>query len=271
MNSFLCRRWFLIFSVALVWILGPYSLPHACAQESPTLIDLTHPFDKNTIYWPTEPGFKFDVAARGVTEKGYFYAANRFATAEHGGTHIDAPIHFFANRETVDQIPLWRLVGPGVCVDVSDRCTANRDYLISVEDFTAWEQATGQSLSEKIVLLNTGYAQHWPDREKYLGTKEQGKGAIPLLHFPGLDPVAADWLIRQRKVRAVGIDTASIDFGQSTDFKTHIRLCEANVPALENVANLDSLPTHGFTVMTLPMKIAGGSGGPCRIVAMLEK
>jgi kynurenine formamidase len=244
------------------------------AAERPTgheqLIDLTHPFDRGTIYWPTEQGFQIEKEAFGMTDKGYFYAANRIATAEHGGTHIDAPIHFFAEGETVDQIPLRRLVGPGACIDVSDRCAANRDYLISVEDLQAWEKATGESLAEKIVLLRTGYGRFWPDREKYLGTKETGKGAVALLHFPGLDPIAADWLVRQRKIRAVGIDTASIDRGQSTEFGSHVRLCSANVPALENVADLSKLPTHGFAVMALPMKIAGGSGGPCRVVAILN-
>lgn len=239
-------------------------------KDSDRFIDLTHPFDANTVYWPTEAGFKLEREAYGVTEKGYFYSANRFTAAEHGGTHIDAPIHFFAERETVDKVPLWRLLGPGACVDVSERCRVDRDYLITAEDLQAWEEAAGQSLAERIVLLRTGYSRFWPDHEKYLGTKKMGKGAIPLLHFPGLDPVAANWLVTKRNIRAVGIDTASIDRGQSTEFASHVRLCQANVPALENVADLDKLPTHGFTVMALPMKIAGGSGAPCRVVAMLE-
>lgn len=265
-------RFFYAFVVAIYFLLRVDS---TFASEPSTgnekLIDLTHPFDRATIYWPTEQGFQIEKEAFGMTDKGYFYSANRITTAEHGGTHIDAPIHFYAKGETVDQIPLWRLVGPGVCVDVSDRSKADRDYLISVEDLQSWEKTTGESLAEKIVLLCTGYSRFWPDRGKYLGTEETGKGAIALLHFPGLDPIAADWLVRQRKIRAVGIDTASIDRGQSTDFASHVRLCSANVPALENVADLHELPTHGFTVMALPMKIAGGSGGPCRVVAVLEE
>ncbi|QEG36874.1 cyclase family protein [Bythopirellula goksoeyrii] len=245
-----------------------------CAEEllsaSEDLVDLTHSFDEDTIYWPTEPGFKLEKESAGVTDKGYYYASNRFATAEHGGTHIDAPIHFYADRETVDQIPLWRLIGPAVCVDVSGRCAVDRDYLISVEDLQAWEAKTGKSLKDKIVLLRTGYSQYWPNREKYLGTSATGREAVAQLHFPGLDPVAADWLVTKRNIRAVGIDTASIDRGQSSEFGSHVRLCEASVPAMENVADLDHLPTHGFTIIALPMKIAGGSGGPCRIVAVVE-
>ncbi len=234
------------------------------------LIDLTHSFDEETIYWPTEPGFKLEPESTGVTDKGYFYSANRFATAEHGGTHIDAPIHFFADRETVDQIPLWRLIGPAVCVDVSQRCAADRDYLISVEDLQAWEKGTGLPLDEKIVLLRTGYSQYWPNREDYLGTSAMGRAAVALLHFPGLDPVAADWLVTKRNIRSVGIDTASIDRGQSTEFGSHVHLCKANVPAMENVANLEQLPSHGFTILAMPMKITGGSGAPCRIVALVK-
>lgn len=244
----------------------PAAEPPAGAAQT---VDLTHPFDESTIYWPTEPGFRLENTASGVTERGYYYAANRFATAEHGGTHMDAPIHFFADGQTVEQVPLWRLIGPGVCVDVADRCAANRDYLISVEDFEAWERRQGQSLAEKIVLLRTGFGQHWPDREKYLGTAATGRAAVAELRFPGLDPVAADWLVTRRRIRAVGIDTASIDYGRSEQFATHVRLCRANVPALENVAQLSRLPPHGFTIAALPMKIAGGSGAPCRVVALL--
>jgi kynurenine formamidase len=240
-------------------------------MTSRRLIDLTHPFDAETIYWPTEEGFKLIPEAAGVTEQGYYYAANRFECAEHGGTHIDAPRHFAEGGETVDQLPLRRLVGPGACVDVAQKCAANPDYQVSVEDLQAWELFNGASLNDRIVLIHTGFGKHWPDREKYLGTADQGREAVPNLHFPGLDPVAADWLVRKRNIRSVGIDTASIDHGQTTDYPTHVRLFRDQVPALENVANLDKLPTYGFTVTALPMKIAGGSGAPTRIVAILDE
>ena len=246
--------------------------PYLFADEQPLsgqVVDLSHPFDDRTVYWPTEAGFRLERGPAGVTERGYYYSANRFTAAEHGGTHIDAPNHFFADRQSVDQFPLERLLGPAACVDVSAKCAADRDYLVSVEDLLAWEQRHNDSLEDKIVLVRTGFAQHWPDRAMYLGTAATGREAVAQLHFPGLDPVAADWLVTRRKIRAIGIDTASIDNGQSRDFASHVRLCRDNVPALENVANLDQLPPTGFTVIALPMKIAGGSGAPCRVIAIV--
>jgi kynurenine formamidase len=234
------------------------------------LIDLTHPFDAETIYWPTEEGFKLIPEAAGTTEQGYYYAANRFMCAEHGGTHIDAPRHFAEKGVTVDQLELEQLVGPAACIDVVQKCAADPDYQVTVEDFQAWELFSGVSLDDRIVLINTGFGKHWPDRKKYLGTDETGRAAVAKLHFPGLDPAAADWLVRKRNVRLVGIDTASIDHGQTRDYPTHVRLFRDGVPALENVANLDQLPAHGFTIAALPMKITGGSGAPCRIVAILD-
>ena len=213
----------------------------AQTAKSGRMIDLTHPFDAQTIYWPTEDGFKLVPEAAGVTEQGYYYAANRFTCAEHGGTHIDAPRHFSKDGQTVDEVPLERLVGPGR-VDVAKKCAADPDYQVTVEDFEAWERANNASLADRIVLIYTGFGSRWPDREKYLGTVEQGRAAVAKLHFPGLDPVAADWLVTKRHIRMIGIDTASIDHGQTRDFPTHQRLFRDNVPALENVAHLDQLP-----------------------------
>ncbi|MCM3900094.1 MAG: cyclase family protein, partial [Pyrinomonadaceae bacterium] len=104
----------------------------------------------------------------------------------------------------------------------------------------------------------------------YLGTEERGAEAVAKLHFPGLHPDAARWLAANRSIKAIGLDTASIDFGQSTLFESHRILFDKNIPAFENVANLDRLPPKGFSVIALPMKIKGGSGGPLRIVAILN-
>jgi len=252
-------------------VLSASSLSDAQSLAFGAIVDLTHLFDESTIYWPTEDGFKLLRGPAGVTEGGYYYAANRFMCAEHGGTHIDAPIHFFEKGQTVDQVPLARLIGPGACVDVSQKCAADRDYQATVEDFQAWEATNKASLEDRIVLIRTGYGRYWPDRKKYLGTSESGRAAVAKLHFPGLDPAAADWLVTRRRIKMVGIDTASIDHGQTSKYPAHVRLFRDNVPALENVARMDELPADKFKVVALPMKIGGGSGAPCRIVAILDE
>ena len=232
-------------------------------------VDLTHPFDEKTIYWPTEKGFLFEQGSNGPTPKGYYYAANRFATAEHGGTHLDAPRHFSATGQTADAIPLHRLVGEAAVVDVTRQCAADSAYEITPDDLVAWEARHGRQLVDVIMLLHTGWAARWADRAAYLGTAQNGPEAVAKLRFPGLSPVAARWLVEHRRIRAIGIDTASIDHGPSTHFGAHVVLCSGNVPIFENVASLDGLPEQGAFVVALPMKIAGGSGGPLRIVARL--
>jgi kynurenine formamidase len=233
-------------------------------------IDLTHPFDEKTIYWPTEKGFVFEKEFEGMTDKGYYYAAGTFSAPEHGGTHIDAPFHFNREGKTVDQIPLEQLIGEAVLIDVSKKAEKNRDYRITPEDFIEWEKANGMIPKGSIVLLRTGFGKFWPDRLNYLGTEERGKEAVAKLHFPGLGPEAARWLSENRSPKAVGLDTASIDYGQSKLFETHRILFEKNIPAFENLANLEQLPMKGFQVIALPMKIKGGSGGPLRIVAVIH-
>ena len=233
------------------------------------VVDLTYSYDSTTVYWPTASGFSLQIDARGWQDGGYYYEANSFSSAEHGGTHLDAPIHFSEGQWAADAIPLDRLIGPGVIVDVSDRALLDRDYLVSVDDFEAWERVYGRLPQNVILLLRTGYGQFWPDREAYMGTSERGAEAVAKLHFPGLDPAAAEWLRDERQVHAVGIDTPSIDFGQSSTFEAHQVLFAGNIPVFENVANLEALPVVNFTVIALPMKIAGGSGGPLRIVAIV--
>ncbi|QDU26847.1 Kynurenine formamidase [Anatilimnocola aggregata] len=235
------------------------------------LVDLSYAFDADTIYWPTEQGFRFEKGNNGVTSKGYYYAANRFTTAEHGGTHLDAPIHFAADHDTAEQIDLQRLLGEAAVVDVTEQCRANPDYLIGVADLRDWEVRHNRQFDQVIVLLRTGWSKHWPDRLKYLGTAAFGPEAVSQLHFPGLAPEAAKWLVEHRQIKAIGIDTASIDYGQSSQFESHVILCGHDVPIFENVMNLDQLPAEKSLVIALPMKIAGGSGGPLRMIAIVRE
>ncbi len=230
-------------------------------------IDLSHAYDQQTPFWPTADGFVLDTVAYGMTPLDYFYSAFSFRSAEHGGTHIDAPIHFAADKRTVDEIPLDQLIGNGVVIDATKQCSEDIDYLITVDDIIVWEEIYGPIPEGSIVLFRTGFGMFWPDKMKYMGTDQKGPAAVLLLHFPGLHPDAARWLVEERNPKAVGIDTPSIDFGRSSDFMTHRILMEENIPAFENLANLEQLPMTGFVVIALPMKIRGGSGGPLRAIA----
>ena len=231
-------------------------------------VDLGHDFGDDTIYWVNAEPFKRE-GSGAMTEKGFFYAAGNYSAAEHGGTHIDAPIHFAEGKKSVDQLELSQLNAPGVKIDVSAKVNGDRDYLITVDDFKAWEAANGTIPEWSIILLYTGFGSKWPDKKAYLGTDQHGDEAAKDLHFPGLHPDAAKWLVENRKFKAIGIDTASIDYGQSTDFKTHVTLMTNNIPAFENVANLDKLAAKGFHVIAMPMKIKNGSGAPLRIAAFI--
>ncbi len=233
------------------------------------LVDLSHTYDRTTVFWPTAEAFRLDVVADGDTPDGYYYAANNFFSSEHGGTHLDAPIHFARAGQTVDQVPLDRLFGDAYVVDVTAQAAQNPDHQVSVEDLQRAEAAQGPIPPTAILLLRTGFSQRWPDAARYLGTAERGAAAARQLHFPGLHPDAARWLVANRPVKAVGIDTASIDHGPSSLFEAHRTLYARNIPAFENLTALDRLPLRGALVVALPMKIGGGSGAPLRAVAIL--
>jgi kynurenine formamidase len=233
-----------------------------------TVVDLTYPFDAKTLYWPNSPsGFDLKVLSRGPTPGGYFYSSNLFTAPEHGGTHLDAPIHFFERGLTVDQIPARQLVAPAVVIDVTSQTGANPDYRLTVQDLRAWEAANGTIESGAIVMLRTGWGKKYGNRKAYFG--DDTPGATDKLHFPSYGADAARILVNERHVGAIGIDTPSIDYGQSSDFMVHQIAAAGGVPGLENVANLEALPLRGAWAVALPMKIGGGSGGPLRIIALL--
>lgn len=234
------------------------------------IVDLTHAFDERTLYWPTSPSrFELKTLHRGPTDGGYFYSSYALCTPEHGGTHLDAPVHFAQGKLSAEQIPLDRLMGPAVVLDVSARAAADADYRLSAADVQAWESRHGAIPAGSIVLLRTGWSARWPDAKRYLGDDTPGDASR--LHFPGYGAEAARLLVEGRRAAVLGVDTASLDHGPSKDFMVHQIANGANVPGLENLTNLGELPETGATVIALPMKIAGGSGGPLRAVALLPR
>ena len=237
------------------------------AIDESKLVDLTHAFDENTIYWPTAKPFEWQKESWGRNADGDWYTAGRYSASEHGGTHLDAPIHFAEGKQTADQIPIARLIGPAVVIDVQQAAARNPDYLVSPADILAWEERHGRIPDDSIVLFRTGWSRFWGDRKAYLGSDTPGDTAN--LHFPGVSREAARLLANERRIDTVGIDTASLDHGPSKGFEAHRALAAADIYGLENVAQLDRLPPTGATLLALPMKIEGGTGGPVRIVAIL--
>jgi kynurenine formamidase len=231
------------------------------------LIDLTYPFDSTTLYWSPEESFRVEIVARGRSEAGYWYASNRICASEHGGTHLDAPIHFGEGRWSSEQIPIDRLVGPACVIDVRAACAKDPDYRLTAEDLRAWERLNGRIPNGAIVLMRSGWGARWPDRKRYFGAGRAGD--TESYHFPGFSREAAEFLTRERRIDAVGLDTPSLDHGPSRDFIAHQTFAAANIPGLENVASLERLPATGATLIALPIKIGGGTGGPARIVAFL--
>lgn len=242
--------------------------PRGPAMPGGDIVDLSHAYDEHTIYWPTSPSaFELKTLAHGITEGGYFYAANSFCTPEHGGTHMDAPIHFGAGMHTIAEIPVDRLVAPAVVIDVTEAVVQNPDYVLLPADIERWEKTHGRIPQRSIVILRTGWESRWDDVRAYLGDDTPGDASN--LHFPSYGAAAVEFLVKERIIAGIGVDTASIDNGPSRDFRVHRIAAAANVFGLENLMNLGRLPATGATIIALPMKINGGSGAPVRVIAML--
>lgn len=247
-----------------------FAQPEVPVQAVERLLDLTYPYDESTIYWPTAETFSRTPVSWQVNARGWWYASNNYAASEHGGTHVDAPVHFAQGGRTIEQVPLAEWVGPAVRIDVTAACAADRDYRLTVEDIRGWEERHGPIPRGAWVIMYTGIGtRHYPDKLKTLGTERRGPDALPLLHFPGFGLVAVQFLLQERQITGIGLDTPSIDYGQSADFEVHRALCGAGKLAIENLANLDRLPVTGAVLYAAPMPIRNGTGAPARVFAML--
>ncbi|HZY59916.1 MAG TPA: cyclase family protein [Candidatus Binataceae bacterium] len=231
------------------------------------ILDLTHTLDKSTIYWPTESGFQFHYEHYGMTPGGYFYASGYFASPEHGGTHMDAPLHFNRDGASVDKVALTQTIGPAAVIDFSERAAKDPNATLMVADIQHYETAYGRIPDGAIVVARSGWGRFWPDRKLYMGTDKPGD--VAGLRFPGFSPEAVNFMLKDRKVIALAIDTASMDPGISKDFPVHRLWLGANRPGFENLANADKLPPAGAIIFCVPMKIGGGTGAPARIFALL--
>ncbi len=264
------RQMAVVWVAATVLAVAPVGAQAPLDLKTARLVDLTHSFDAQTLYWPTSPSaFELTTLASGITTGGFFYSSYKLCTPEHGGTHLDAPVHFSKTGKSTADLPLQQLMAPAVVIDVTTHAAADVAYRVTRADVEAFEAVHGRIAPGTIVLVRTGWSRFWPDRRRYLGDDTPGDASK--LKFPGYGEDAARLLVEQRQVAMLGIDTASIDYGPSTDFLAHRVGAAANVANLENLTALDELPPTGATVIALPIKIAGGSGGPVRVVALVPQ
>jgi kynurenine formamidase len=258
--------------LTVVWLAVAHAAPAQPAIDlrSWRVVDLTHSFDERTVYWPTSPSaFELKTLSEGQTPGGFYYSSYALCTPEHGGTHLDAPVHFSQQGRSAGEVPLEQLVAAAVVIDVVAQAGRDAAYRVTRADVEAFEALHGRIAPGTIVLVRTGWSRFWGDRKRYLGDDTPGDASK--LKFPGYGAEAVRLLVEDRRVALLGIDTASIDYGPSTDFAAHRIGAAANVPNVENLAALDQLPATGATVIALPMKIARGSGGPVRVIALVPR
>ena len=229
-----------------------------------SVVDLTHTLDgKTPTYEPSDsPAYQAKAVAT-VEKDGYF--AREISLPEHFGTHLDAPAHFVGGLWTVDQIPVERLVAPLVVMDVTAGAKTNPDYQVSLADISKYEEAHGQIPMNAVVMAYTGWDSRWNSPKDYRNLDASG-----VMHFPGYSLDAARFLVEARNALAVGIDTLSIDYGQSKDYPVHHYTLSHSLYQLENVANLDRAPVRGGIVVVAPAKLEGGSDAPVRIFALVR-
>ncbi|WP_245764556.1 cyclase family protein [Planctomicrobium piriforme] len=247
------------------WILCTVDL--LLADETsvvPQRLDLSYALNPQSNFWPG-PGYSpFQLETIATLEKNGVLS-KKVSFPEHIGTHLDAPNHFEQGQPDVSQIPVEQLFAPGVLIDFTARAESNPDAELSTADIADWEAAHGRIPDGAVVLLHTGWGRFWTQPERFLGRDVRGQ-----LHFPGYSAEAAKFLVEQRQVKGLGIDTLSVDPGTSKSFDVHHILNLAQRYGLENVAHLDQLPPRGFDLIIAPLKVEGGTGGPCRIFATLK-
>jgi kynurenine formamidase len=228
------------------------------------IVDLTHKLSPKIPYWPgkTYKPFRFETIATLEKDKVF---SGAFWTPEHIGTHVDAPNHFVAGQIPVDAIPLRQLISPAVVIDVREPVGKNADYQLTVAAIEQWENTHGRIPRGALVFLYTGWDGRWNDTRAY-----RNQDARAVMHFPGFSPESAEFLARQRDISGIGIDTLSVDYGPSKDFRVHHITHGAGKYHVENAANLGQLPPTGAVVIVAAVPIEGGSGGPARVFALMS-
>ncbi len=223
------------------------------------VVDLTHTLGPNfPMVWPN-PFAMEQVAKLGKDP----WNAFRWHVQEHSGTHLDAPLHC-TTGPSADRIPVDQLVGPLVVVDIRPRAAANADAQLTPDDLNAWERQHGPIPAGAVVAMLSGWDAHVDNARKFSGLDDRG-----VYHFPGFHEESARFLQEQRDVKGIAVDTLSLDPGPSKNFPVHHYWLGQRKWGLENVAELGKLPANGATIVVGGPKIAGCTGGPSRVLALV--
>ncbi|MBN3963320.1 cyclase family protein [Nostoc sp. NMS8] len=225
------------------------------------VIHLSHVIDVDIPQWSGDPTVEFETVAE-LNNDGYYL--RRFSLGEHSATHINAPNSFHSSAVGIDQYPAQSLVVPAVVINICQATVVNPDYALTLADVLAWEEEYGEISGGCVVILNTGWQKKWLDKSAFLNHDAQG---IP--HFPGFGSDATRFLLNERQIAGVGIDTHGVDPGQDNSFAINRLVLEQPRIVLENLTNLDQLPPKGTTLAIAPLRLRGGSGSPVGVLALV--
>ncbi len=239
------------------------SLPSKAAEPAnpgfQKVVDLTHTLSANfPLTWPK--AFEMEQVSKLGKDK---WNAYRWHLQEHSGTHVDAPLHC-TDGPSGDRIPAAQLVGPLVVVDIRARASAQADAQLTPDDLKGWERQHGPIPAGAIVALLSGWEARVDNARRFFGLDDKGVN-----HFPGFHVEAVQFLHEQRDVKGIATDTLSLDPGPSTDFPVHHHWLGEGKWGLENVAGLAQVPVKGSTIVVGLPKVAGCSGGPSRVLALV--
>jgi kynurenine formamidase len=237
-------------------------LSEVMAKPFKRAVDLTHVITKDFPTYFGDPNLDIDTL---FTYDQNGFNMFRWRLVEHTGTHMDAPFHFSPDGMSADQIPLSMLIVPLVVVDIRRKAEENPDAQLTVEDLRRWERRHGRIPKDACVAMNSGWA------EKVNTPEFRNADANGVLHFPGFHFEAAQFLLEERQVHGIAVDTLSLDYGPSPDFAVHYLWLPSNRWGMEAVANLDALPARGATLIVGGPKIAGATGGPSRLIALVQR
>ncbi len=226
-------------------------------------IHLSHAIDPHIPQWPGDPPVEFETVAE-LEKDGYYL--RRFSLGEHSATHINAPNSFHATGVGIDKYPAESLIAPAVVIDIRDKVTDNPDYVLTIADIKAWEAQHGQIPPDSVVLLYTGWQDKWFDSNAFLNPDIEG-----VLHFPGFGSKATEFLLNERQIAGVGIDTHGVDSGQDTTFTTNRLVLEKPRIVLENLTNLEQLPPKGITLFIGVLCLKDGSGSPAAVMGLVTE